>query len=142
LQAKNGLDNGVHFSNASGLQIKVEIGPVKVHNFHFPKARQQKRGVQRPFGVIGSLEEFCEIGLAVFTRERCDALGQMESLCHTWSADTLEELGDDHGIMQNRVRSEAVILFERDDVATFRRKIPMAVVIEVAPIEFRLVFAY
>ena len=41
----------------------------------------------------------------------------MESLRDTRSAETLEELGDDHGIMQNRVRSEAVILFERDDVA-------------------------
>jgi hypothetical protein len=41
----------------------------------------------------------------------------MKSLRHPWSTETLEELGDDHRVMQNRVRSETVILLERDDVA-------------------------
>jgi hypothetical protein len=34
----------------------------------------------------------------------------MKSFRYARPAETLEELGDDHRIMQNRVRSEAVIL--------------------------------
>jgi hypothetical protein len=68
-----------------------------VHNFQFAETRQQKSREEYSVAVIGGLEEFGQVRCAVLSRQRRDALGQLQPACDAAAALALEKLGAGSG---------------------------------------------
>jgi len=103
--------------DANRPEIEIDVAPEQIHDLLLAKTGQQESGEKRALPIPASRQEPGQPLVAIFLRQRSDALRQLQLARDAAAALPFQELGNDDGVIEDGIRAESVIFLRTHEEA-------------------------